>query len=222
MIEIEEDEKDSKKSKNIINDNDNKNNDSKNYSNGVLDKLRAFGGEKINNNVLQKTNIALIKSSNEPEIEELIKKITNTEKNKNNIGIRKTIKIISGKVKINDIRLYDYNYYNFNKYVYLKKEILKNCDIYVIVCNIFETKLELFFTSFIEILRQNIEYGKKKIVFILTSATNNFLMNMVSSEQLILIKEQISFLFKNYKQFCINIDINELDVDTLLQEIINI
>ncbi len=226
MIEIEEDEKESKKDeknvKNTINDNDNKNNESKNYSNGVLDKLRLLGGEKISNNLLQKTNIALIKSSNEPEIEELIKKITNTEKNKNNIGIRKTIKIISGKVKINEIVLYDYNYYTFNKYVYLQKEILKNCDIYVIVCNIFEPKLELFFTSFIEILRQNLDYSKKKIVFLLTSATNNFLMNMVSSEQLILIKEQISFLFKNYKQFCINIDINELDVDTLLQEIINI
>ena len=217
MIEAEEDEKDSKKY-----DKDNKNNESKNYSNGVLDKLRVLGGDKISNNVLQKTNIALIKSSNEPEIEELIKKITNTEKNRNNIGIRKTIKIISGKVKINDIRLYDYNYYTFNKYAYLKKEIFKNCDIYVIVCNIFEQKLESFFTSFIEILRQNLEYAKKKIVFILTSATNNFLMNMVSSEQLILIKEQISFLFKNYKHFCINTDINELDVDKLLQEIINI
>ena len=217
MIEAEEDERDSKKY-----DKDNKNNESKNYSNGVLDKLRVLGGDKISNNVLQKTNIALIKSSNEPEIEELIKKITNTEKKRNNIGIRKTIKIISGKVKINDIRLYDYNYYTFNKYAYLKKEIFKNCDIYVIVCNIFEQKLESFFTSFIEILRQNLEYAKKKIVFILTSATNNFLMNMVSSEQLILIKEQISFLFKNYKHFCINTDINELDVDKLLQEIINI
>ena len=85
--------------------------ESKKYSNGVLDKLRTLRGENINNNLLQKTNIALIKSSNEIEIEELVKKLTGTEKNKNNIGIRKTIKIISGKVKINNICLYDYNYY---------------------------------------------------------------------------------------------------------------
>ena len=47
-------------------------------------------------------------------------------------------------------------------------------------------------------------------------------MNMVSSEQLILVKEKISSLFKSYKHFCIHIDINEINVDTLLQEIINI
>ena len=226
MKDIEEDEKepknDDKNNKNIINDTNDNKNEPKKYSNGVLDKLRTLRGENISNNLLQKTNIALIKSSNEIEIEELIKKLTGTEKSKNNIGIRKTIKIISGKVKINNICLYDYNYYTFNKYAYLKKEVLKNCDIYVIICNIFEQKLELFFTNFIEILRKNLEYAKKKIVFILTSATNNFLMNMVSSEQLILIKEQISFLFKNYKHFCIHTDVNELDVDNLLQEIINI
>ena len=226
MKEIEEDEKSLKNSKNndkisIKETNENKN-ESKLYSNGVLDKLRILRGENINNNLLQKTNIALIKSSNEQEVEELIKKLTGTENCKNNIGIRKTIKIISGKVKTNIINLYDYNYYAFNKYVYFKKEILKNSDIYVIVCNIFNQKLELFFTDFIEILRSNDDYGKKKLVFILTRDTNNFLMSMVSSEQLIIIKEQISFLFKNYKHFCIHIDIQELDIDTILTEIINI
>ena len=226
MKEIEEDEKskinDTIK-KSLINEiNDNKK-ETKLYSNGVLDKLRILRGDNINNNnVLQKTNIALIKSSYNYEIEELIKKLTGTENCKNNIGIRKTLKIISGKVKINNICLYDYNYYVFNKYVYLKKEILKNCEIYVILCNIFDPKLELFFTDFIEILRKNAEYAKKKIVFILTNSTNNFLMSMVSSEQLILVKEQISFLFKCYKHFCIHTDINELDVDALLKEIINI
>ena len=226
MKEIEEDEKskinDTIK-KSLINDiNDNKK-ETKLYSNGVLDKLRILRGDNINNNnLLQKTNIALLKSSYNYEIEELIKKITGTDNCKNNIGIRKTLKIISGKVKINNICLYDYNYYVFNKYVYLKKEILKNCDIYVILCNIFDQKLELFFTDFIEILRKNTEYAKKKIVFILTNSTNNFLMSMVSSEQLITVKEQISFLFKNYKHFCIHTNLNELDVDSLLKEIINI
>ena len=226
MKEIEEDEKskinDTIK-KSLINEiNDNKK-ETKLYSNGVLDKLRILRGDNINNNnVLQKTNIALIKSSYNYEIEELIKKLTGTENCKNNIGIRKTLKIISGKVKINNICLYDYNYYVFNKYVYLKKEILKNCEIYVILCNIFDPKLELFFTDFIEVLRKNTEYAKKKIVFILTNSTNNFLMSMVSSEQLITVKEQISFLFKNYKHFCIHTNLNELDVDSLLKEIINI
>ena len=227
MKENDEDEKSKynkttdKMSKNsIINDNKN---ESKLYSNGVLDKLRILRGENNNNsNLLQKTNIALIKSSNDYEIEELIKKITGTENCKKNLGIRKTIKVISGKVKINNIGLYDYNYYAFNKYTYLKKEILKNCDIYVIICNIFDQKLEIFLTDFIENLRKNGEYSKKKLVFILTRETNNILMSMVSSEQLILIKEQISFLFKNYKHFCIHIGINDLDVDGLLREIINI
>mgnify|MGYP006873160957 CR=1 FL=1 len=227
MIEDEEDEKKQKgskiKNKNSINElNSNKADTKKLYSCGVLDKLHIINGENNTNNLLQKTNIALIKSSNDLEIEELIKKLTGTENCRNNIGIRKTIKIISGKVKINNICLYDYNYYVFNKYAYLKKEVLKNCDIYVIICNIFEQKLEIFFTDFIEILRKNPEYGKKKIVFLLIGATNNFLMNMVSPEQLILVKEQISFLFKNYKHFCINTDINEVDVDHLLQEIINV
>ena len=99
---------------------------------------------------------------------------------------------------------------------------MKNCDIYVIICNIFDQKLELFFTDFIEILRKNVEYSKKKLVFILTKETNNILMSMVSSEQLILVKEKISFLFKSYKHFTIHTDINELDVDSLLKEIINI
>ena len=223
MKEIEEDEK-SKHSKNTEKISKNlieSKNESKLYSNGVLDKLRILRGEN-NNNLLQKINIALIKSSNNYEIGELIKKITGTEKCKNNLGIRKTMKIISSKVKINNIGLYDYNYYAFNKYAYLKKEILKNCDIYVIICNIFDQKLEIFFTDFIEILRNNNEYAKKKLVFILTRDTNNFLMSMVSSEQLILVKEQISFLFKNYKHFCIHTEINELDVDNLLKEIINI
>ena len=226
MIEDEEDENKPKESKNInknsINELNSNKSDTKLYSNGVLDKLHIINGENNSNNLLHKTNIALIKSTNDSEIEELIKKLTGTENCRNNIGIRKTIKIISGKVKINNICLYDYNYYVFNKYVYLKKEVLKNCDIYVIICNIFEQKLENFFTDFIETLRKNPEYGKKKIVFLLIGATNNFLMNMVSPEQLILIKEQISFLFKNYKHFCINTDINEVDVDNLLQEIINI
>ena len=47
-------------------------------------------------------------------------------------------------------------------------------------------------------------------------------MSMVSSEQLISVKEQISFLFKNYKHFCIPTDIQELDIDALLKEIISI
>ena len=229
MKENDEDEKSEKTNKNI--DTGNKNiikdinenkTEKKLYSNGVLDKLRMLNGESNTNNLLQKTNIALIKSSNDFEIEEFIKKLTGTENCKNNIGIRKTIKIISGKVKVNKICLYDYNYFVFNKYSYLKNEVLKNCDIYVIICNIFDQKLETFFTDFIEILRKNTEFAKKKIVFILTRETNNFLMSMVSPEQLILLKEQISFLFKNYKHFCIHTDINELNVDNLLQEIINI
>ena len=227
MKEFEEDEKNKynttdKLSKNSIRDMNENKTESKLYSNGVLDKLRILRGENNNSNLLQKTNIALIKSSNSYDIEDFIKKITGTENCKNNLGVRKTIKIITGKVKINNIGLYDYNYYAFNKYVYLKKEILKNCDIYVIICNIFDQKLEVFFTDFIEILRKNGEYSKKKLVFILIRETNNILMSMVSSEQLILVKEQISFLFKNYKHFCIHIDINELDTDSLLKEIINI
>ena len=226
MKEIDEDEKDIKNIKNNDKMNIKENNDNKNgsklYSNGVLDKLHILRGENINNNLLQKTNIALIKSSNESEVEELIKKLTGTENCKNNIGIRKTIKIISGKVKINVINLYDYNYYAFNKYLHFKLEVLKNCDIYVIICNIFNQKLELFFTDFIELLRSNEDCSKKKLVFILSRDTNNFLMSMVSSEQLISVKEQISFLFKNYKHFCIPTDIQELDIDALLKEIISI
>jgi len=226
MKEIEEDEKipnnNINRNKNIFKDiNDNKT-ETKLYSNGVIDKLRILRGDNVHNNLVQKINIALIKSSNDFEIEELIKKLTGTENCKNNIGIRKTIKIISGKVKVNSICLYDYNYYVFNKYSYFKKEVLKNCDIYAIVCNIFDQRLELFFTDFIEILRKNNDFSKKKLVFVLMNATNNFLMSMVSSEQLISVKEMISFLFKNYKHFCIHIDINELKTDNLLQEIINI
>ena len=116
--------------------------------NCILNKLRIIN-ENLNNNLLQKTNIALIKSSNDNEIEELIKKLTGTEKNINNIGIRKTMKIISGKVKINNICLYDYNYFIFNKYSYLKKEVMKNSDIYVIICNIFDKNLETYFSEFI-------------------------------------------------------------------------
>ena len=191
-------------------------------SNGILDKIRILRDENYSSSLLQKTNIALIKSSNDFEIEELIKKLTGTENSLNNIGIRKTNKIIKGKVKINNICLYDYNYYVYNKYSYLKKEIMKNCDIYVIICNIFDQNLEIYFTELVEYFKKNMEFSKKKIVFILICATNNFLMSMVSSEQLILVKEKISTLFKNIKHFCIHIDISELNVDTLLQEIINI
>ena len=99
---------------------------------------------------------------------------------------------------------------------------MKNCDIYVIICNIFDQNLEIYFTELVEYFKKNMEFSKKKIVFILICATNNFLMSMVSSEQLILVKEKISTLFKNIKHFCIHIDISELNVDTLLQEIINI
>ena len=79
MKEIEEDEKNSKmnaQKKNDINENKK---ETKLYSNGVLDKLRIFKSENVSNNILQKTNIALIKSSYDYEIEELIKKITGTE-----------------------------------------------------------------------------------------------------------------------------------------------
>ena len=193
-------------------------NEEKSINRGVLYKLH----ESNNNNLIQKSKIALIKSSNSTDIEELIAKLTNTSIKKHNIGIRKTIKIISGKVKTNHIFLYDYNYFVFNRYSYLRNEILKNCDIYVIICNIFQQKLDIFFTDFIEILRKSNEFSKKKIVILLSKSTTNFLMSMVASEQLISIKEQISFLFKNYKHFCMNIELNGLNVDSLLQEIINI
>ena len=202
--------------------NKNSKNTNKEKTHSILDKLRILRDENSSNNLLQKTNIALIKSANDYEIEELIKKLTGTENSNNNIGIRKTMRIIKGKVKINNICLYDYNYFIFNKYSYLKKEVMKNSDIYVIICNIFDQNLETYFSEFIEYLKKNIDFSKKKIVFILIRATNNFLMNMVSSEQLILVKEKISSLFKSYKHFCIHIDINEINVDTLLQEIINI
>ena len=191
----------------IENINTNKNNEK---NNSILDKFRILDG---NINVKQKSNIALIKSSPDNEIEELIKKLTGTENNVNNIGIRKTIKIISGNVEIKYIYLYDYNYYIFNKYSYLKKEVMKNCDIYAVICNIFDQNLEIYFNEFIDYLKKNIEYSKKKIVFILIRATNNFLMSMVSSEQLISVKEKISNLFKNFKPSYIDIDINEINVD---------
>ena len=213
---MKENEEDEIENKNNIKNNINE------KANNILDKLRFLREENINNNLLKKTNIALIKSSNNNEIEELIKKLTGTENNINNIGIRKTMKIISGKVKINNICLYDYNYYVFNKYSYLKKEMMKNCDIYVVICNIFDQNLEIYFSEFIEYLKKNSEFAKKKIVFILIRETNNFLMSMVSSEQLIVVKEKISTLFKTFKHFCIHIDINEINVDNLLQEIINI
>ena len=199
-----------------INTNENNIND-KNKS--ILDKFRILEG---NINVKQKSNIALIKSSYDNEIEELIKKLTGTENNINNIGIRKTIKIISGNVEIKYICLYDYNYYIFNKYSYLKKEVMKNCDIYAIICNIFDQNLEVYFNEFVDYLKKNIEYSKKKIVFILIKSTNNFLMSMVSSEQLISVKEKISTLFKNFKPSCIDIDTNEINADKILQEIIKI
>ena len=197
-------------------------NNVKEKNNNILDKLRTLRNENLSNNLIIKTNIALIKSSTNNEIEELIKKMTGTENSPNNIGIRKTMKIITGKVKIHNICLYDYNYYVFNKYSYLKKEVMKNCDIYVIICNIFDQNLESYFSDFIDYLKKNNEFAKKRIVFILIKETNNFLMSMVSSEQLILVKEKISFLFKNFKHYCIHIDVNEINVDILLQEIINI
>ena len=99
---------------------------------------------------------------------------------------------------------------------------MKNCDIYAVICNIFDQNLEIYFNEFIDYLKKNIEYSKKKIVFILIRATNNFLMSMVSSEQLISVKEKISNLFKNFKPSYIDIDINEINVDKILQEIIKI
>ena len=202
----------------IENTNTNKNN-SNEKNEGVLDKIRILKSE---NYKIEKKNIALIKSSPDNEIEELIKKLTGTENSINNIGIRKTLKIISGEISIKEIYLYDYNYYIFNIYSYLKKEVMKNCDIYAIICNIFEQNLETYFNEFVDYLKKNMEYSKKKLVFILIKSTNNFLMSMVSSEQLISVKEKISTLFKGFKYFCIHIDINEINVDSLLDDIIKI
>ena len=198
--------------------NTNKNNISE-KNEGVLDKIRILKSE---NYKIEKKNIALIKSSPDNEIEELIKKLTGTENSINNIGIRKTLKIISGEISIKEIYLYDYNYYIFNIYSYLKKEVMKNCDIYAIICNIFDQNLETYFNEFVDYLKKNMEYSKKKLVFILIKSTNNFLMSMVSSEQLIFVKEKISTLFKGFKYFCIHIDINEINVDSLLDDIIKI
>jgi hypothetical protein len=202
----------------IENTNTNKNN-SNEKNEGVLDKIRILKSE---NYKIEKKNIALIKSSPDNEIEELIKKLTGTENSINNIGIRKTLKIISGEISIKEIYLYDYNYYIFNIYSYLKKEVMKNCDIYAIICNIFDQNLETYFNEFVDYLKKNMEYSKKKLVFILIKSTNNFLMSMVSSEQLISVKEKISTLFKGFKYFCIHIDINEINVDSLLDDIIKI
>ena len=202
----------------IENTNTNKNN-SNEKNEGVLDKIRILKSE---NYKIEKKNIALIKSSLDNEIEELIKKLTGTENSINNIGIRKTLKIISGEISIKEIYLYDYNYYIFNIYSYLKKEVMKNCDIYAIICNIFDQNLETYFNEFVDYLKKNMEYSKKKLVFILIKSTNNFLMSMVSSEQLISVKEKISTLFKGFKYFCIHIDINEINVDSLLDDIIKI
>ena len=202
----------------IENTNTNKNNISE-KNEGILDKIRILKSE---NYKIEKKNIALIKSSPDNEIEELIKKLTGTENSINNIGIRKTLKIISGEISIKEIYLYDYNYYIFNIYSYLKKEVMKNCDIYAIICNIFDQNLETYFNEFVDYLKKNMEYSKKKLVFILIKSTNNFLMSMVSSEQLISVKEKISTLFKGFKYFCIHIDINEINVDSLLDDIIKI
>ena len=202
----------------IENTNTNKNNINE-KNEGVLDKIRILKSE---NYKIEKKNIALIKSSPDNEIEELIKKLTGTENSINNIGIRKTLKIISGEISIKEIYLYDYNYYIFNIYSYLKKEVMKNCDIYAIICNIFDQNLETYFNEFVDYLKKNMEYSKKKLVFILIKSTNNFLMSMVSSEQLISVKEKISTLFKGFKYFCIHIDINEINVDSLLDDIIKI
>ena len=202
----------------IENTNTNKNN-SNEKNEGVFDKIRILKSE---NYKIEKKNIALIKSSPDNEIEELIKKLTGTENSINNIGIRKTLKIISGEISIKEIYLYDYNYYIFNIYSYLKKEVMKNCDIYAIICNIFDQNLETYFNEFVDYLKKNMEYSKKKLVFILIKSTNNFLMSMVSSEQLISVKEKISTLFKGFKYFCIHIDINEINVDSLLDDIIKI
>ena len=202
----------------IENTNTNKNNISE-KNEGVLDKIRILKSE---NYKIEKKNIALIKSSPDNEMEELIKKLTGTENSINNIGIRKTLKIISGEISIKEIYLYDYNYYIFNIYSYLKKEVMKNCDIYAIICNIFDQNLETYFNEFVDYLKKNMEYSKKKLVFILIKSTNNFLMSMVSSEQLISVKEKISTLFKGFKYFCIHIDINEINIDSLLDDIIKI
>ena len=211
--------KESEENENVIeNTNTNKNN-SNEKNEGVLDKIRILKSE---NYKIEKKNIALIKSSPDNEIEELIKKLTGTENSINNIGIRKTLKIISGEISIKEIYLYDYNYYIFNIYSYLKKEVMKNCDIYAIICNIFDQNLETYFNEFVDYLKKNMEYSKKKLVFILIKSTNNFLMSMVSSEQLISVKEKISTLFKGFKYFCIHIDINEINVDSLLDDIIKI
>ena len=51
----------------------------------------------------------------------------------------------------------------------------------VVICNIFDQNLEIYFSEFIEYLKKNSEFAKKKIVFILIKETNNFLMSMVSS-----------------------------------------
>ena len=58
---------------NNLNKNIKNNNKEKTHS--ILDKLRILRDENSSNNLLQKTNIALIKSANDYEIEELIKKL---------------------------------------------------------------------------------------------------------------------------------------------------
>ena len=198
-----------------------KSEDSKMFSNGVLDKLKTLREQNMSTHVINKANIAIIKASNDSDIEGLVRKIINTKNLNNNIGIRKTIKILSSDIKVNFISIYDYNYTVINKYVYLKKEIMKNCDNYVVVCNIFDKGLELFLKDFIELIKNSNDSSKKKINFLLISSTNNFLMSMVAPEQLITIKQQISTLFNNFKYKFFNLENNDINVNKFLLEVIN-
>ena len=195
--------------------------ENKMFSNGVLDKLKTLREQNMSTHVINKANVAIIKASNDLDIDNLVRKIINTKNLNNNIGVRKTIKILSSDIKVNFISIYDYNYTIINKYVYLKKEIMKNCDNYVVICNIFDKGLELFFKDFIEMIKNSNDSSKKKINFLLISSTNNFLMSMVAPEQLITIKQQISSLFNSFKYKFFNLENNEINVNKFLLEVIN-
>lgn len=214
---------------------------------GILDKIQVL--KEPRNREVMSTSLAIIKTSNDPEILKLSNLIMNNSKNQNNntiIGLRKIIKIIQKETSTTKLEIYEYNYLVSKKFRYLCEEAIENTEILLIVVNIFDKKC---FDNLKLLINEIIKYGNnvqrnvndngnnigfnstseitlnKKIRFLLLKTTNNFLMKITESSSLISAKAEITNLFKiiknlNYK--FVEVDIDEIkETNNLLTEIIN-
>lgn len=213
---------------------------------GILDKIQVL--KEPRNREVMTTSLAIIKTSNDPEIVKLSNLVMNNSKNHNNaiIGLRKIIKIIQKESSATKLEIYEYNYLVSKKFKYLCEEAIENAEILLIVVNIFDKKC---FDNLKLLINEIIKYGNnmqrnvndngnnigfnstseitlnKKIRFLLLKTTNNFLMKITEPSSLISAKTEITNLFKiiknlNYK--FVEVDIDEIkETNNLLTEIIN-